>query len=356
MRASSSTSVAFDQLLITILLPLLLVLFLLPVGHTLGLQHDGTSTTTYYQGHPNGHWAPIMGTAFYKPISQWSRGEYADANNREDDALLIRQKLGTALPAVPYTTWGNAANMNVVSATATTKNWLNRGIIDLPGAAHWYRIVADAAGTVSATVAVTPSNAGFLRANFDARLTLINAATMGMITSQDPTTAGGANDATMGTSLTAMNLAAGPYFLRVQSVAVGDRLTSGYPSYGSVGQYTLRASYSRAVNITIVSLARSSSTNPWYGFAVISAIDSQNGAAVPVTVVGRWAFTYANGTPGFTTYDVTLTTIIPSGTGGSSSNGVAPTGPGTFTFSLVSVSTPGVTANGVPATRTLYVS
>ena len=29
------------------------------VGHTLGLHHDGTSTTGYYRG--QGSWAPIMG-------------------------------------------------------------------------------------------------------------------------------------------------------------------------------------------------------------------------------------------------------------------------------------------------------
>ncbi|MCA9266308.1 MAG: hypothetical protein KDA60_20750, partial [Planctomycetales bacterium] len=58
------------------------------VGHTLGLNHDGqTGGVNYYEGHGTGDtgWAPIMGTAYYKPVSQWSRGEYTNANNPEDD-------------------------------------------------------------------------------------------------------------------------------------------------------------------------------------------------------------------------------------------------------------------------------
>lgn len=55
------------------------------VGHNLGLNHDGTSVKGYYGGVDNGRWAPIMGAAYGNPISQWSKGEYPDANNKEDD-------------------------------------------------------------------------------------------------------------------------------------------------------------------------------------------------------------------------------------------------------------------------------
>ncbi len=57
------------------------------VGHTLGLSHDGSKTVTYFPG-ING-WAPIMGVGFYQPITQWSKGEYLDANNPEDDLEII---------------------------------------------------------------------------------------------------------------------------------------------------------------------------------------------------------------------------------------------------------------------------
>ncbi len=58
------------------------------VGHNLGLSHDGVqaqngqSAQGYYTGclppassNCSGIWAPIMGVGYYKPISQWSRGE-----------------------------------------------------------------------------------------------------------------------------------------------------------------------------------------------------------------------------------------------------------------------------------------
>jgi hypothetical protein len=58
------------------------------VGHNLDLSHDGTTVgQAYYDG--QGNWAPIMGVGYYKPIVQWSKGEYANANNLEDDLAVI---------------------------------------------------------------------------------------------------------------------------------------------------------------------------------------------------------------------------------------------------------------------------
>ncbi|WP_168929712.1 fibronectin type III domain-containing protein [Nocardioides sp. GY 10127] len=62
------------------------------VGHTLGLTHDGTRSAGYYSG--SGLWAPIMGVGYYRPVSQWSRGSYPGANNRQDDVLLLSRMLG----------------------------------------------------------------------------------------------------------------------------------------------------------------------------------------------------------------------------------------------------------------------
>lgn len=68
------------------------------VGHNLGLSHDGTSTIAYYTGHGSGptSWAPIMGVGYYRAVTQWSKGEYANANNLEDDITIITEKLGRA--------------------------------------------------------------------------------------------------------------------------------------------------------------------------------------------------------------------------------------------------------------------
>jgi hypothetical protein len=65
------------------------------VGHTFGLYHDGgPESPDYYDGH--GSWAPIMGRPLdpTKPVTQWSRGEYAEANRFEDDLAIIAALTG----------------------------------------------------------------------------------------------------------------------------------------------------------------------------------------------------------------------------------------------------------------------
>ena len=66
------------------------------IGHNLGLSHDGTSTQGYYGG--QGAWAPIMGVGYSYSISQWSKGEYFDANNQEDDLQIIQNHGATLVP------------------------------------------------------------------------------------------------------------------------------------------------------------------------------------------------------------------------------------------------------------------
>lgn len=78
-------------------------------GHTFGLTHDGTSTKGYYPGASG--WGPIMGASYGRRASQWSQGEYADANNTQDDLavlagvapLLADDHAGTPTPLVPGT-------------------------------------------------------------------------------------------------------------------------------------------------------------------------------------------------------------------------------------------------------------
>jgi hypothetical protein len=57
------------------------------VGHTFGLNHDGTTGGLAYFG-GLGNWFPIMGTGT-NGVGQFSKGEYALANNTEDDLAVI---------------------------------------------------------------------------------------------------------------------------------------------------------------------------------------------------------------------------------------------------------------------------
>jgi hypothetical protein len=58
------------------------------VGHTLGLSHDGTGTSTYYAGHGSGEtsWAPIMGSSYNRSVTTWDIGQYTGTNNGSSTA------------------------------------------------------------------------------------------------------------------------------------------------------------------------------------------------------------------------------------------------------------------------------
>ena len=65
-------------------------------GHTLGLNHKGNSQISgqqeYFQGSDG--WAPIMGASYYQELTQWSKGEYAGANNHVDELQVISTQNG----------------------------------------------------------------------------------------------------------------------------------------------------------------------------------------------------------------------------------------------------------------------
>ncbi len=62
------------------------------VGHTLGLGHDGYRNAPYYSGADG--WAPIMGNGHSQPLTQWSKGEYVGATNKQDDLEIITTRNG----------------------------------------------------------------------------------------------------------------------------------------------------------------------------------------------------------------------------------------------------------------------
>ncbi len=62
------------------------------VGHSLGLSHDGDKNNEYYYGADD--WCAIMGAGHYCSLTQWSKGEYVDANNFEDDLAIITSRNG----------------------------------------------------------------------------------------------------------------------------------------------------------------------------------------------------------------------------------------------------------------------
>ena len=203
-------------------------------GHNMGLSHDGDATNGYYQGHGSGTtgWAPIMGVGYYQALVQWSKGEYAGANNVQDDHVVMQANglplrtddhgntAGTATPLVG----SNAGGVTTAKAT---------GVIERPGDVDMFSFSAGA-GPLSLTLSPASRSP-----NLDAQLTLRDAAG-NVLATLNPVDALNAS--------ASLNLAsAGTYTLAVTGVGKGDPLTTGYTSYGSLGNYALSASFTTPI-------------------------------------------------------------------------------------------------------------
>ena len=214
-------------------------------GHNLGLSHDGTTSgSTYYGGHGSGlvSWAPIMGNSYNNNVTEWSRGEYANANQTQDDLALIEGKLGYQLDDHGDTV-GSATDLfiGVGGAVVSSNPELdphntlteNKGVIGSAGDVDVFTFVAGA-GTVNLTV--TPSWDAFYRstnrrgANLDveAELQDLGGVTVALNDPQNDTGA-----------VINVTVSAGTYYLLVSGA--GNSITP-YSDYASLGQYFINGS------------------------------------------------------------------------------------------------------------------
>ncbi|MEU4196602.1 PPC domain-containing protein [Kribbella sp. NPDC026611] len=193
-------------------------------GHNVGLSHDGTASVGYYAGH--GAWAPIMGVGYSKAISQWSKGEYSGANNKEDDFAVMGQN-GLALRADDH---GNGTT----DATALTLGTAVPGIYADDADVDTFRIDLSA-GTF--TFAASAATSG---ADLDIKLSLLNSSGA-VVATADP--ASGQSNSATPTGLSASisrQVTAGRYYLRVENTGYANPLNTGYSTYGSRGAYSVR--------------------------------------------------------------------------------------------------------------------
>lgn len=193
-------------------------------GHTLGLRHDGqVGGGAYYRG--TNLWGPIMGWSASSSIGQWSRGEYQNADNREDDLAIIagtRNGFGYRSDEVGNTFQNSKAlvvenNGNVLASK-------NRSIIIRSNDVDVYRFTTSG-GTVTLNVNPAASNP-----NLDVLIRLYNTSGT-QITSANPVNALNAS--------ISQNLASGTYYLSVEGTGRGNPLNTGYSAYASIGQYSV---------------------------------------------------------------------------------------------------------------------
>jgi len=213
-------------------------------GHNIAMGHDGAPGSSYYSGHgsPNVDWAPIMGVGYGKNVTQWSKGEYPNANNTEDDLALIAAKLAyrpddhgnSSVSATPLVVEPNG-NIIVSDPELDPQNVLpfNKGVIGDRNDVDWFYFDSGS-GTVN--ISAIPAWHAFPRtsqrgANLDIQLTLYNSA-LSQIDLDDP------GDDTFAT--VSVNMSAGRYYLRVDGG--GNNSFSNYSDYGSLGMYFIEGS------------------------------------------------------------------------------------------------------------------
>lgn len=190
------------------------------LGHTFGLNHDGriSPTEEYYTGHGSGEtgWAPIMGIGYYRQLAQWSRGEYASANNQQDDIAIIASDLN-----LPRTTddHGNSS----AQATAVTGDRAD-GVITTPTDNDFFSITLDAG---EHSIFANPSAHG----NIDLELQVQGAAGAVLATDNPLEQLSATARFTLTSPQTVV--------LRVAARGKPEVLGTGYSSYGSLGSYSL---------------------------------------------------------------------------------------------------------------------
>jgi len=212
------------------------------LGHNLSLSHDGTSAEGYYTGHGSGatSWAPIMGVGYYTNVTQWSKGEYIDANNFQDDLSIIQNKLTyrhddhandtVSSTALLVDSEGFIASSNPEFDPLNVRKD-NKGVIETDidtDVFHFYT----ASGDIN--LIVNPAWDAYTRnslrgANLDIKATLSDDfGTVIIDNVLDETN----------TNISA-NVAAGRYYLTIEGVG---NASTPYSDYGSLGQYYISGS------------------------------------------------------------------------------------------------------------------
>lgn len=215
------------------------------VGHTLGLGHDGQFPASspnhveYYQGQGSGAvaWAPHLGVGYYVPFVQWSKGEYANPSNTQDDLTIITTQNGFTYRPDDYASTQSAALAIPGAASGPTFSVNVSGVIERNTDSDWFKITAGA-GAIALSAVGGPSNT-----MLDIQLSLYNSSGS-LVVAANPL-----NDVVASLNQT---VSAGTYYVKIEGVANGDPLTTGYTKYSSLGQYTITGSY---VPTTVVATA-----------------------------------------------------------------------------------------------------
>ncbi|MFD2562678.1 Ig-like domain-containing protein [Aquimarina rubra] len=195
------------------------------VGHTLWLSHDGRPGEIYYRGHDQ--WSPIMGWSASKPIGHWSKGEYDNANEQEDDIQIIAgTQNGVGFRDDDHKDIITEATPILVDTDGNVSSDQNYGFIHNRDDKDVFSFVIET-GNVSFDFEPNPDHPNL---NIQARI--LNGIGEEIAVS-DPSGLSASID---------LDLTFGTYFIEIDGVGEGN-LSNGYSDYSSIGNYFISGKY-----------------------------------------------------------------------------------------------------------------
>jgi hypothetical protein len=178
------------------------------------------------------HLLLLQGIGYYKPLTQFSKGEYPGANQLQDDMAIIAGKLGYA----PKTNGDSIATATGLTATinGATASSTAYGVVAQAGVPEFFKFQA-AAGSSTIKTQLTPSFTNAIggvdnRADLDMRVTVYDANGAVVATLDPPSFE---NAKTLEIAESAVTLPAdGIYYVAVAGAGSGDPKSTGYSDYG----------------------------------------------------------------------------------------------------------------------------
>jgi len=236
------------------------------VGHALGLSHDGTSATTYYNGHGSGEtgWGPIMGSGYYQNVTTWDDGTYYNSNNGgsganynkgPDDLAVITGGNGFSYRIDDHgNSFNTASALNLGAANGSLVEVSQFGVIERRTDVDYFSfttgegLVNLSFNSYFSQIFVSDGNGGYetryLPAPFDGAGSSndqgSNLDIRASLFDGNQTLIASSNPLGLSAGFTNLFLTAGDYFIEIDGVGFGNPTSSsptGYSDYGSLGQY-----------------------------------------------------------------------------------------------------------------------
>jgi len=253
-------------------------------GHTLGLSHEtqdipsnGTNIhNEYFTGQGSGAtgWCPIMGAAYYQPVTTFAHGEYLYAGNLEDQLHTIATANNNVTYRVDDT--GDTLATSRYLEIYTNNTAFAEGVIERTADTDAFQFT-----TTGGAVTLTANPVGDW--SDLAMMATLADATDTIIASNNPQTVLSATIAT--------NLPVGTYTFRVTGAGRNAPVTNGFSNYSSLGYYSITGSVAGARQPTRLSVVEHATNNTVVG--TVPAINTNGSPLVYAIASGNTGGTFS---------------------------------------------------------------